>query len=512
MGRRTVSRFGISHPLFLPLMVGLLLRMAAAWWSTGFLMHDDHFLVVEAGASWAAGEDYNDWLPWHQAGNPEAHPVNLAYPGTQFLLFSALPHLGVTDPQSQMRILRILHGLYGSLLIVFVFALARQLAPERKRVAVTAAWWMAAGGFWPLLSVHQLVEMICIPPLMWALWALTREERLSLRNILIAGIGIGIATGFRYQCGLIGLSLVPVLLLQKQVRALVGIGATALATFFLMQGPDLFIWGEPFVHLRSYINFNAENAGNYPNGPWHRYILTLLGLVVPPGSLMILWGALYRSRTAPQYWWRVAAPVLLFLAFHSAFINKQERFILPIVPAILVLGAVGWDAWRSRSHWWGRQVRLERALWGLFWVMNVVLLAGTLTYEAKRARVQAMSFLHDEGAKHFAMIQVDSGTMPPRFYSGGWNMFHIDDRRDGRGQAPRQVAAKWCAHPPEFLLFQGRNHLAEAIQEYKADLPGIRYVTTIKSSRIDRWLNQLNPINSAETIMIYAVDDALPCP
>ena len=55
-----------GHPLFAPLVVGLLLRGIAATFSTGYLMHDDHFLVVEVGASWAAGEDYNDWLPWNQ--------------------------------------------------------------------------------------------------------------------------------------------------------------------------------------------------------------------------------------------------------------------------------------------------------------------------------------------------------------------------------------------------------------------------------------------------------------
>ncbi|MGB0510865.1 MAG: hypothetical protein ACPGGB_08065, partial [Flavobacteriales bacterium] len=155
-------------------MAGLLLRLVAATFSTGYLMHDDHFLVVEAGASWAAGEDYNRWLPWNQSGEPKAHPANFAYVGTQFLVFAILPHLGLSNPQHQMWVIRVLHGLYSCLLIVLAYGLARQLAPARTSVAVTAAWWMAAGGFWPLLSVHQLVEMVCIPPLMWAFWALSR--------------------------------------------------------------------------------------------------------------------------------------------------------------------------------------------------------------------------------------------------------------------------------------------------------------------------------------------------
>ena len=39
-----------------------------------------------------------------------------------------------------------------------------------------------------------------------------------------------------------------------------------------------------------------------------------------------------------------------------------------------------------------------------------------------------MSFLHEAGAEHFGMIQVDSGAMPPRFYMGKWKVYHIDDR------------------------------------------------------------------------------------
>ena len=98
--------------------------------------------------------------------------------------------------------------------------------------------------------------------------------------------------------------------------------------------------------------------------------------------------------------------------------------------------------------------------------------------------------------------------MPPRFYSGGGTSITSTTAGMERRAANRRPRA----HPPEYLLFQGREHLAEAVQNYKADLPGIRYVTTIQSSRIDRWLERLNPLNSSERIMIYAVEDALPCP
>ena len=96
-----MTRFGFSHPLILPLLVGLVLRLAAAWWSTGYLMHDDHFLVVEVGASWSDGEDYNDWLPWNQDGTPEPKPGNFAYPGLQMLLFDLFDWTGPTAQRTR---------------------------------------------------------------------------------------------------------------------------------------------------------------------------------------------------------------------------------------------------------------------------------------------------------------------------------------------------------------------------------------------------------------------------
>ena len=499
-----------QHPLFWPLLVAFIARMAAATLGSGYLMHDDHFLVVEVAASWADGEDYNDWLPWNQGDTPSPYPGNFAYPGTQFLLFLLMDAIGWEHPADQALVLRVLHGLYSLTIVVLGYLLARALAPSDPKAANGVAWMLSIGGLWPLLSVHQLVEMVCIPPLMLGLWALARNEQLNRKDLLLAGIGIGLATGLRYQCGMIGIGLIPVMLLERRWRDLIAVGTLALLTFALVQSPDLFVWGRPFVQLGGYIDYNIGNAGNYPSGPWYQYLLTLAGLLIPPVSLMLLWGAFHRRRASTQ-WWRVAIPVLCFLLFHSLFVNKQERFILPVVPALIALGSVGWILWSNKSRWWQRNQKLERLAWSAFWVISLGLLAMTIPYSGKQTRVQAMEFLYEQGASEFAMIQVDSGAMPPQFYSGSWNSYHIDNRRESRRE-PIVVAKSWCSHPPQFLLFQGDRHLGEAVAEYKAAMPDLRYLTTIKPSRIDRWLHEINPINSVERIMVYSTEGALPCP
>ena len=52
-----------SNPLISILVLAFTVRLIAVIFSQGYLMHDDHFLVIEAAQSWVDGHDYNNWLP-----------------------------------------------------------------------------------------------------------------------------------------------------------------------------------------------------------------------------------------------------------------------------------------------------------------------------------------------------------------------------------------------------------------------------------------------------------------
>ena len=124
-----------KRPLRLILFVGLALRMLAAFNSPGYLMHDDHFLVVETSASWAVGEDYNNWMPWSQRANgienPTPHQANLAYAGIVSGYFRVCNALGFVHPAGQMLLLRLLHGLFSLLIVALGFRVAEKLGGER---------------------------------------------------------------------------------------------------------------------------------------------------------------------------------------------------------------------------------------------------------------------------------------------------------------------------------------------------------------------------------------------
>ena len=59
-----------ARALYVLTLVALVPRLIAVFLSPGYFAHDDHFLIIEAAASWVAGHDYNYWLPWNQGPNP----------------------------------------------------------------------------------------------------------------------------------------------------------------------------------------------------------------------------------------------------------------------------------------------------------------------------------------------------------------------------------------------------------------------------------------------------------
>lgn len=490
-----------ERPLFSVMMIALIIRMLAAVFSQGYLMHDDHFLVVEAAASWADDADYDNWLPWNQTER-RVHPANFAYVGTQYLIFEAFQFLGMDDPKLMVFLLRIIHGLYSLLIVFFGFKITERISNVQN--ARLVGLLLALLAFMPAFSVHQLVEMICIPPLMWASWVLLKHQgALKWKHILMAAIGIGLATGVRFQCGVFGIGFGVVLLWERQWRAAVGLGIGSLIVFSLAQLPDVFIWGEPFTQLKAYIGYNSEKSGAYPNGPWYMYLGTIAGFLVPPLSLALLFG-FFRS-------WKkqllLFLPAFVFLAFHSFFPNKQERFILPVVPYVVILGVYGWRMWVERSKFWQNRKSLLKGLWVTFWVFNSIGLAVLTFSYGKKSRVEAMYYLYEQGdLENFLVVHAGSSAMPPQYYSGSWMPYYIVYEGTDLQIQKEKILKSSTRTIPNYILFYGDEEIPEYVQKLETAYPNLQLDAVIEPGYLDQLLHWLNPINSLEEVHIYKVD------
>lgn len=467
-----------AHPVAVLVGLGALLRLAAAFASPGFAFHDDHFEVVEIAQGWLDGA--RDWL-----GQPGSWR-SLVYPGLHWLIFRLLQGFGVDDPQAKMLVVRLLHAAWSTVGVLYGVRLAQAVGGPRG-----ARWaGLLLAGFWlaPFTAVRDLAEVVCQPPLLAGMWLAVRQrEARRARNLLGAGLWFGLAFTFRFQTAVVPAALGLVLLAQRRPREALALAAGLGITATLLQGGSDWIGhGRPFSSVLAYLRFNSDpaNIAHFPRGPWHQYLGTLAGLLIPPTSLLLLWGFVRSARTAPRVFW----PTLAFLVLHSAYPGKQERFLLPVLPLVLVLGAVG----AAAEAWAPRHPRVWRGLWVWFWAVNLVLLAVFTTDFSKRALVAPLTFLRERGDVRALLVDKSQGGPPyvPRFYLGRRVPVAL---LEPRASLEALGAAAGRNPRPNYAIIEGDADLEGREARLRASFPRLELVASFEPSLVDRVLTRLNP-------------------
>ncbi|MEW6467844.1 MAG: glycosyltransferase family 39 protein [Bacteroidota bacterium] len=490
-----------EQPLGLIIFLALFFRLLAVIFAKGYGMHDDHFLVIEPAQSWADDFDYNDWFV-------RTPPHSLFYTGLHYFLFEGLQAAGLSDPQWKMYIVRFLHALLSVVTIVAAYRIADHFSG--KQSARLAGLLLALYWFMPWLSVRNLVEVVCIPFLLLAAWLLIRPipKRYAM-SFVLAGILSGMAFSVRYQSVLFTGGLGLVLLWQKKWKESFLIAGGWLGTVALLEGwVDYLIWDRPFAAFSTYMEYNIAYADKYFTQAWYTYLLFLGGVLIPPVSIFLFIGFF---RTWKKYT-LLFLPAFLFLLFHSLFPNKQERFILPVVPFIILLGVIGWNEWVAGSSFWKSRGRLLSACWAFFWLLNAApLLVVSLSY-SKKSFVEAMVYLSEkEDYRRFIIEESnkEAFTMPPFFYLGKWYT-------DGyiQGITRRVPLDSACAAMerdpglrPNYVLFFDKEDLEKRISDFRKRFPRISYQTTIEPGFVDKLMHRLNPINRNLAVTIYKIED-----
>jgi len=493
-----------SHPLRFALLIGLVLRLVAVVFSRGFGMHDDHFLVIEVAQSWADGTDYNNWLPGSGSTQPSGH--SFFYCGLHFLFFSVLQFLGIISPEIKMVLVRLIHALISLLVIWFGFKITQRLSNEKA--AAKAALLLAVLWFMPFLSVRNLVEIACIPFLAAATWYAmdAANKKNPMLWFFVAGIlgGLAFCTRFQSLFFISGIGLALLINLKWKDAILFGLGV--LCSFGLIQGiVDTLIWGKPFVEFAEYIQYNLDNAYNYGQNAWYNYLLLILGVLIPPVSILLFVGMFVNFRKNLM----VLLPVLIFLLFHSYFPNKQERFILPIVPFIVMLGFAGMESYFEKHPPSVAFSKFMKGSWTFFWIINILLLPFITMMYSKKARVESMIYLskYKDKIDYLLLEDTNHGTpkMPPEFYLGKWIGCYELSQDRSLDSLKFKLAQTSRENYPDFVLFFEDKNLEQRIATVKTILPDIKYETTIYPGLIDDVLFKLNPKNANQVIFIYRV-------
>jgi 4-amino-4-deoxy-L-arabinose transferase-like glycosyltransferase len=516
-----IKQFWLEKPLQSILIIALTLRLLAVFFAQGYGMHDDHFLVIEASQSWADGTDYNNWLPKNQI-NPKPEGHSFFYVGLHFLIFSFFKVLGISDPAFKMLLIRLLHALFSLLVVYYGFKIAEKFS--NIKVATQVGLLLATLWFMPFLSVRNLVEVVCIPFLLMSFWILLNapEKQKYFQQYLIAGLIMGLAFSVRFQTLLYIGGTGLVILFQKKLKEAIVFGLGALISIFAIQGVvDFFIWHRPFAELTEYIVYNIEHKDAYgANNPW-MYVELIMGVLIPPIGIFLFFG-FFRE-------WKkqllLFLPTFIFLAFHTAFSNKQERFGFTMFPFFVVLGAIGWNEFRDKSKFWQKWPKLLKGCWTFFWIINLALLPiVTLTF-SKKSRVEAMYYFYKKPVQNLIIDDPsrDGAQMMPSFYSGQWmTMYTVSksDKTDSTLIGKIKVEHRYFIElydigyfkihrniKPEYVLFAGSTNLDNRVAAMKEIFPDLVPEAKAEPGFIDRLLYKINPNgNKNETFYIYKIN------
>lgn len=491
------------HPFKVIIGVAILLRITAAIFSQGYLMHDDHFLIIETSGSWADGEDALGWLPGTEFsfGEPQGH--SLFFPGVNMYVIKSIKFLGISDPKIIMLFVRLFTSIFSIFVVVFGIKLARKLTDEGTSTLI--GWVLAALWFLPFLGARSLVELVCIPFLILPIYQIIKyqTEKTSIWNILLVGIILGLAFSIRFQTALftfgIGLYFV---LYKKWMEALLLTIGFGIITLVLQGGIDYVIWGRPFAEMEAYIDYNAKSSGDYALTQWWAYPLMLLFFSLSIVNLGWFFGFF---RVFKKYL-LICLPVFIFLAFHTYFPNRQERFILPVVPLFLIVGIIGWTEFLQQKNKVAFNKINTFGIW-MFFILNIPLgLFLDFSY-SKKSRIEAAYYMYQKPHDSFSILieNTAGGNVPqyPKFYSQNWETheFYLGNPADF--QKLRWYKTTERGMRVQYILFFDTKDIEIRVDSLKNYYPNIQKETLIESGLIDQILHKLNPRNNNHDVYIY---------
>jgi hypothetical protein len=490
------------------LLAAAVVRLIAAVFSEGYIMSDDHFLAVEPVSSWVCGENYHNWYPNEYNQVDHAQPFSYAYYFLNFVVLKLCAITGIMNPFTQTFVLRLMHAalsLWG--VYLFVKLAERLIASVQWRMY--AIWFWVFGGVVTVFSVHQLVETACIPFVLLAyLYMLKYFERERMSTLIIAALAFAVSVGMRYQLVFFPLTLGMYLLWNRKWSGAVLFGIFFTFGFALTQIDNLLFWHKPiYQHLLDYQAYNATHFSDYPSNVFS-YLALVTYYVFPVVTIVFLLSLRRRHSSAGHSSPTFVAPqhssptfvapqhsntfpiflgVTIFILFHLVFPNRQERFLLPAVPFVLLLmirfiskrnpckassnGSCNTSFEKSfEESWLHKSIRLSIYL-------SVIFTVGYSFYVPKRKYLEASRSLYERGDFQNVVIDNWKGeevVWLPMHYIGKFThplsidkFINFDDLKHRILHQPVYDSKQTPAPAPNYLIIWGSEEASPRVRQYE---------------------------------------------
>ncbi|MEI6020377.1 MAG: cytochrome b N-terminal domain-containing protein, partial [Bacteroidota bacterium] len=369
--------------------------------------------------------------------------------------------------------------------------------------------FLALFWFMPFISVRNLAEFVSVPPVLIAIYLFIKENQKN-KDLLLAGIWLGIGISMRFQLVfiLIGLAIALVLVKTNFKSLLLILLGFCISAFLGTCLIDIIIWKKPFAEFWSYVDYNIQNVGVYGTDNTWMYLQLILGLLIPPLSFVLIAGYFYTWKKIPLLFW----PVFIYLCFHTYFPNKQERFVLTILPLFIISGTVGMF---QLHQLYKSKINHKLFKYSKIFVitLNLILLPIlTLSY-SKRHRVETMYYLYQHHVKQDFWIEdsnkENNWQQPPRFYYGKWYSDFGITKTWTADSALVLYQKLPVNNRPNYLIFFQAENMQSRLDSTLRRFPKLKLEAVIQPSLIDKTLHFLNPLNDNQTSYIYQIDSSL---
>ncbi|RKX29290.1 MAG: hypothetical protein DRP47_02060 [Candidatus Zixiibacteriota bacterium] len=508
------SRLIEHYPLATVMTVAIALRIVAVFFSKGYMYTDDHYETVSVAYRWL---QYGLWSPegfltWGSRTDPGTIARCPLYTLFLYGIMKVQFMFGVKSLDHLMYGIRAVHGLLSLISVYAIFKTVMLITNSRKW-AVIGGLMLAAHFAVPALSVRTLIEFVSSHFWLFALFLIYRyehEENSCPWNLLFwAGVLSGLSWMIRFQI-VFAVITVPIVFLwqYKRVREALWFSAGALTMVVISGFLDYVVLGSFLSSTLKYLGMALDKPVAVVKEPVWVYVVVIVSFFIPPLSVFVFSLAALRN-----FWKRHRVLVfssLVFIIVHTAINNRQERFMMPIIPALMLITVL--VIWQQLHHngYLSRHRKLFNSMATFSIGLNLVLLPTFSTHYGRKGMVEPQVLVERLPGKASIMFvsPEKKRELYPNDYGGfgGFNRTYLHNWTDLKNYQDAGPAHKLYEY---YVLYPNDtadvSRYVDSLEKYISPIEELYHVGP---STIDLMLHILNPRhNPSNDAWVYRLSE-----
>ncbi len=258
--------------------------------------------------------------------------------------------IGLPEVFPLIRFQLIVLGLFSLLLPFYYFWMNRKELALESRYHVMAMSLLSLNFIVIFASTRAFGESIAMTLTFIAMYMMIGSLPQKKYGALFFGaLLLGIASLYRFQIGVFSIGFLIYLLLKKDWKATGIFIIAGLISAGLQSLVDLQVGRWPLQTLYEYLYVNKDGAVEHSIQPWYNTWITALVLIFVPFSLPLFKHVKKLNETERL----LAVLCAFFILLHSLIPHKEERFLYPVAPFLLLLLARLWAlSWNEFGEKW----------------------------------------------------------------------------------------------------------------------------------------------------------------